>query len=119
MTAPGTSSSYDRRGTPARPLGRLAIFTTRYRWPVIIAWLVLTVIGVVAAGGLSKRWYQSTAIPGRPAYETGQRVLKLFGAGVRTPNVVVFHSSGDVTESAAIRAAVGRVDRANPGALTS
>jgi putative drug exporter of the RND superfamily len=119
VTAPTTSSTYDGLGTPAHGLGRLASFTTRFRWPVIAVWLVLTVIGVVAAGGLSTRWYQSTAIPGKPAYETGQRVLKVFGAGVRTPNVVVFHSRGDVTKSAAVRAAIGRVEKANPGALTS
>jgi putative drug exporter of the RND superfamily len=101
-------------------LERLAHFTARYRWPVIAAWLVLTIVGGVAAGKLSTRWYQSTAIPGKPAYETGQRTLKAFGAGVRAPNVVVFHSpSGDVTKSAAVRAAMARVDRANPGALTS
>src|SRR5215467_11731322 len=40
-------------------LGRLATFTARHRWPVIGAWLVLTVIGGVAAGKLSSRWYQS------------------------------------------------------------
>jgi hypothetical protein len=28
---------------PASRLGRLAHFTARYRWPVIAAWLVLTV----------------------------------------------------------------------------
>src|SRR5207248_1452288 len=79
-----------------------------------------TLIDGVAAGKLSSRWYQSTAIPGKPAYETGLRVLKAFGAGVRTPNVVVYTSShGDVTKSAAVRAAVARVEKANPGALTS
>ncbi len=101
-------------------LSRLGHFTMRYRWPVIVLWLVLTVLGGVAAGKLSSRWYQSTAIPGKSAYETGQRVLKAFGAGVRVPNVVVFHSpSGDVTKSAAVRAAMARVEKANPGALTS
>jgi putative drug exporter of the RND superfamily len=101
-------------------LERLAHFTARYRWAVIVAWVVLTIVGVFAAGRLHSRWYQSTAIPGKPAYETGQRTLKAFGAGVRTPNVVVFHSpSGDVTKSAAVRAAMARVNRANPGALTS
>src|SRR3954468_10542561 len=104
----------------ASRLARLGHFTARYRWPVIVVWLVLTVVGGIAAGKLSTRWYQSTAIPGKPAYETGQRTLKAFGAGVRTPNVVVFHSaSGDVTKSAAVRAAMARVDKANPAALTS
>jgi RND superfamily putative drug exporter len=101
-------------------LARLAHLITRYRWPVIVFWILLTLIGAVAAGKLNSRWYQSTAIPGKPAYETGQRTLKAFGAGVRTPNVVVFHSpSGDVTRSAAVRAAMARVDKAYPGALTS
>jgi RND superfamily putative drug exporter len=101
-------------------LGRLAHVTVRYRWPVIAVWIMLTLFGGVAAGKLSTRWYQSTAIPGKPAYETGQRVLKAFGAGVRAPNVVVYHAqSGDITHSAAVRAAMARVQKANPGALTS
>ena len=101
-------------------LGRLAHFTTRYRWPVIVAWIVLTLVGGVAAGKLSTRWYQSTAIPGKSAYEGSLRALKVFGAGERPPNVVVFHSPGvDVTKSPAVRAAVARVVKANPRALTS
>src|SRR5207237_7004040 len=102
------------------PLGRLAHFTARYRWPVIAAWIVLTLVGGVAAGKLSTRWYQSTAVPGKPAYEGSQRTLKALGAGVRPPNVVAFHSSRiDVTKSPAVRAAVARVVKANPRAPTS
>jgi RND superfamily putative drug exporter len=101
-------------------LGRLAHLTARYRWPVIAAWIVLTVVGGVAAGKLSTRWYQSTAIPGKPAYEGSLRTLKALGAGVRPPNVVVFHSpSVDVTKSPTVRAAMARVVKANPRALTS
>src|SRR5436305_14207197 len=111
------------RGSASRVnsgLSRLGHFTTRYRWPVIVVWVVLTLFGGLSAGKLSSRWSRSTAIPGRPAYETGLRVLKAFGAGVRTPNVVVYTSSqGDVTKSAAVRAAMARVEKANPGALTS
>src|SRR4051812_38173350 len=40
-------------------LERLAHFTTRYRWPVIGVWIVLTLFGGYAAGQLSSRWYQS------------------------------------------------------------
>jgi putative drug exporter of the RND superfamily len=101
-------------------LARLAHFTARYRWPVIAAWIVLTLVGGVAAGKLSTRWYQSTAIPGKPAYEGSLRTLKALGAGVRPPNVVVFHSPRlDVTKSPAVRAAMARVVKANPRALTS
>src|SRR2546423_4741098 len=101
-------------------LERVAHLSARYRWPVIAVWIVLTLFGGVAAGKLSSRWYQSTAVPGKPAYETGLKVLKAFGAGVRDPNVVVYTSAhGDVTKSAAVRAAMARVHKANPGALTS
>ncbi len=115
----------DRTVSPAQPespgrLGWLAHFVTRYRWPVIAAWIVLTLFGGVAAGKLSTRWYQSLAVPGKPAYEGSQRALAAFGVGVRPPNVVVFHSpNADLTKSAAVRAAMARVAKANPGALTS
>ena len=87
---------------------------------MIAAWVVLTLVGGVAAGKLSTRWYQSTAVPGKPAYEGSLRTLKALGVGQRPPNIVVFHSpSVDVTKSAAVRAAMARVVKANPDALTS
>jgi putative drug exporter of the RND superfamily len=101
-------------------LASLAHFTTRYRWLVIAAWLLLTLFGGYAAGQLSSRWYQSLAVPGKPAYEGSQRTFKALGAGLRPPNTVVFHSSTvDVSKSPAVRAAVARVVKASPGALTS
>jgi putative drug exporter of the RND superfamily len=101
-------------------LASLGHFTARYRWPVIAAWIVLTLFGGYAAGQLSSRWYQSVAVPGKPAYEGSQRTFKAFGAGVRSPNTVVFHSAGvDVSKSPAVRAAIARVVTASPGALTS
>jgi putative drug exporter of the RND superfamily len=101
-------------------LAHLAHFTARYRWPVIAAWIVLTLFGGYAAGQLSSRWYQSLAVPGQPAYEGGQRTFADFGAGVRAPSTVVFHSATvDVSKSAAVRAAMTRVIKASPGALTS
>ena len=114
-----TTDTHSSKPDPGR-LGRLAHFTARYRWPVIATWIVLTLVGGVAAGKLSTRWYQSTAVPGKSAYEGSQRTLKALGAGVRPPNVVVFHSASvDVTKSSAVRAAMARVAKANPGALTS
>jgi RND superfamily putative drug exporter len=100
-------------------LARLAHVVARHRWPIIGAWLVLTVFGGFAAARVSKRWYQSFSIPGKSAYETSQRTLKTFGVGRRPPNVVVFHTSGDATKSTAIRAAMRRAAKANPSALTS
>src|SRR4051812_12876417 len=76
-------------------MSSLARFVFRHRWPVIGVWIALTLLGAVLSGKLSSRWYQSSAVPGAPAYEAGQRTLAAFGAGVRSPDVVVVH--GDVS----------------------
>src|SRR5438552_17420491 len=91
-------------------LGRLAHFTRRYRWPVIAAWIVLTLVGGVSAGKLSTRWYQSTAVPGKAAYEGSLRAVKELGAGQRPPDIVGFHAPGlGPTTSSGVRAARARV----------
>ena len=100
-------------------LARLAHLVSRNRWKVIAAWIALTLFGAFAAGQVSKRWYQSFSIPGKSAYEANQRTLKAFGTGVRPPDVVVFHTSGDATKSGAIEAAMKRAAAAVPGARTS
>src|SRR5512135_2146664 len=100
-------------------LGRLAHFIARHRWQVIGVWVVLTLFGAVAAGQLSSRWYQSLAVPGKPAYEASQRTLKAIGVGVRAPNVVVFHTSGDATKNTAIEPAMQRAAATMPGARAS
>jgi RND superfamily putative drug exporter len=100
-------------------LARLTHVIARRRWYVIGAWLVLTVFGAYSAGQVSKRWFQSFSIPGYSAYEANQRTLKEFGTGQRAPNVVVFHTSGDATKSQAIRDAMDRAAKANPGSRTS
>src|SRR5581483_9711933 len=89
------------------------------RWKVIGAWVVLTLFGGFAAGQVSKRWFQSFSIPGYSAYEANVRTLHTFGTGMRPPNVVVFHTSGDATRSTAIAAAMSRAAKVTPGALTS
>src|SRR5581483_3920107 len=100
-------------------LERLAHFTARRRWWVIGVWIVLTMIGGVAAGKLSSRWYQSFSIPGKPAYEASQRTLHDFNVGVRPPNVVVYQTSGDATKSVAIQKSMKRAAAVMPGAFTS
>ena len=99
-------------------LARLAHVIARHRWKVIAAWIVLTLFGGFAAGQVSKRWYQSFSIPGKSAYEASQRTLKHFNTGVRPPNVVVFHTNGDATQSDAIQAAMQRAAAATPPGLS-
>ena len=100
-------------------LARFAHVVARRKFTVIGIWVVLTIFGGFAAAKVSKRWYQSFSIPGKSAYETSQQTLKEFGVGVRPPNVVVFHSDGDLTKSDAVKAAMVRAEKANPGALTA
>src|SRR5947209_11455211 len=100
-------------------LARLAHLIARHRWPVIAGWVVLTLFGGFAAGKVSKRWFQSFSIPGYSAYEANVQTLHVFGTGMRPPNVVVFHTDGDATKSAAIRAAMQRAAKSTPGALAS
>jgi putative drug exporter of the RND superfamily len=100
-------------------LTRLAHLTIRHRWAIACAWLVLTLCGVFAAHGVSTRWNQSLSAPGRAAYDASQKTLREFGAGVRAPDVVVFHTRGDATESLAIERAMHRAAATMPGALTS
>ncbi len=100
-------------------LARLAHFVARHRWPVIGVWIVLTLFGGFAAGQVSKRWYQSFSIPGKSAYEADQRTLHEFNTGVRPPNVVVFHTSGDATKNQAIAQAMKRAAATMPGARIS
>jgi RND superfamily putative drug exporter len=100
-------------------LTRLAHLTVRHRWPVIGAWLALTLFGGVAAAKVSTRWYQSFSIPGKPAYEASQRTLQALGVGARATSVVVFHTRGDATKSKAIEQAMERAAATVPGARTS
>jgi putative drug exporter of the RND superfamily len=100
-------------------LARLAHVMSRRRYAVIGIWIGLTIFGGYAAGQVSKRWYQSFSIPGKSAYEASQRTLKAFDVGVRPPNVVVFHSHGDITKSGAVKAAMARAAAANPGSLAA
>jgi RND superfamily putative drug exporter len=100
-------------------LARLAHVIARRRWYVIGAWIVLTLFGGFAAGQVSKRWYQSFSIPGKPAYEANQRTFKAFHTGQRPPNVVVYHTSGDATASAPIRQSMQRIAAAHPDFRTS
>jgi RND superfamily putative drug exporter len=94
----------------------LALFIARRRRFVIGVWIALMLVGVVAGGKLSSRWYQGSAVPGQPAYEAGQRALAAFGTGVRAPDVLVFH--GDL-DGVSLAPAVDRAAGALPGARVS
>ena len=102
-------------GTGSGRLGDLAHFIAHHRRLVIGTWIVLTLFGGFAAGQLSTRWYQSLAVPGKPAYEASQRTLEAVGVGDRAPSTVVFRTSGDATKNRAIEQAMQRAAATMPG----
>src|SRR3954453_19269368 len=95
-------------------LARLAHVIARRRWVVIGVWAFLTLFGMFSAGQVSKRWFQSFTIPGYSAYEANQRIADTFGTGLLNPQIVVFHTDGDVRDSAPIPAAITRGAAAVP-----
>jgi putative drug exporter of the RND superfamily len=110
-----------RRPTSERQplLARLGHTIVRLRYPVIGAWIVLTLFGAFSAGQVSKRWFESFSIPGYSAYEANQRTLKTFGTGEQAPLVAVFRSDGDVTKRAGIEDAIAAAAKVNPGSRVS
>jgi RND superfamily putative drug exporter len=91
----------------------------RRRW-IVVAWVLLTIVGVFATGRLSDRWFESFSIPGYEAYEANQRALTVFGSGAQPPLVVVFHADqGDVTKKPGLGRAIERTAAAVPGSRVS
>ena len=95
-------------------LERLAHIVMRHRRIVIVAWIGLTLLGAYSAKAVSSRWLEEFSIPGFSAYEANQRTLKTFGTGGQPPNIVVFHSAGDVTANNDVAAAIGKVSSQFP-----
>jgi RND superfamily putative drug exporter len=98
---------------------RLARGVIRRRYAVIAAWVVLTVVGGLAAGRLSDRWFQEFSIPGYAAYEANQRSVAALGNGRIAPFVAVQRADGDITQVEGVEAAFDAAARATPGARVS
>jgi RND superfamily putative drug exporter len=93
----------------------LARFVIRTRWLVIVAWVILTVVGMFSAAKLSDRWFQSFSIPGYSAYEANQRTLAAFGSGEQVPLVVVLTAKGDITAVDGVKGAIDAAASVVPG----
>ena len=95
-------------------LERLAHLVMRHRRLVIVAWIVLTLLGVYSAMAVSNRWLEQFSIPGYSAYEANQRTLKTFGTGGQPPHVVVFHADRDRRADNDLAAAIDKVSAEFP-----
>jgi RND superfamily putative drug exporter len=99
-------------------LRRLARTVIRHRRKVMFAWLLCFVAGGYAASQLTSRLSYDFSLPGQPAYETGVKIMHLYGnGGNTTPAVLVVTVApgqsikGDRTT---IAAAFSAAHRANP-----
>lgn len=99
-------------------LRRLARSVIRHRRKVMFAWLVCFAAGGYAASQLTSRLSYDFSLPGQPAYETGVKIMNLYGnGGNTTPSVlVVTVASGQSVkgDGPAIASALSAAHRANP-----
>ena len=100
-------------------LGRLAMVVLKHRRTVIVSWMLVMVIGGMAASRISSHLSFDFSLPGQPGYETGLTILKTFGNGgvSATPSIVVVSLPGSATvssEAASIASAFSRIQRVEP-----
>jgi putative drug exporter of the RND superfamily len=85
----------------------------RHKRLVVISWIVLTLIGMAAAGPASEALDQRFSVPGKEGWEASQDILRLFGNGGETlPLVpVVELPEGREVSSPGVRAELQRVEQ--------
>jgi putative drug exporter of the RND superfamily len=67
---------------------RLTRRVLRHKRLVAIGWVVLTLIGMVAAGPASEALDQRFSVPGREGWETSQEIVQVYGNGGESPPLV-------------------------------
>jgi RND superfamily putative drug exporter len=70
--------------SPARGVARVARWSIAHRWIVIAGWLILTLVGALAAAQSGHRLSYAFDLPGQPGYETNTAILARFGSAVTT-----------------------------------
>lgn len=99
-------------------LGRMARLVIRHRRRVMLAWLLCFAAGGYAASQLTHRLSYDFSLPGQPAYQTGEKILALYGnGGNTTPSVlVVTVPTGQSVkgDESTIASAFSTAQRANP-----
>ena len=107
---------------PSRGVARIARWSIAHRWIVIAGWLILTLVGGLAAAQSGHRLSYAFDLPGQPAYETNTAILARFGSGGDNPPLVVAVRlpAGTSVTAAGVKnelgAVFGAAARALPGA---
>src|SRR4051812_4338733 len=85
---------------------RLAEFVLRHRRLVMLFWLVMLVVGGVAAGQTSKRLVVDFSLPGQPGYETEKQLLATFHNGGSNPPTIAVVT---VPEGTTVKEQLGKI----------
>jgi putative drug exporter of the RND superfamily len=89
----------------------LTRWVLRHRRLVLLAWLALTVAGAAAVTPATRAMTPDFgALPGRPGYETNQKILREYGAGGATDPLVLVAQlpPGATVDQPAVRAELAR-----------
>jgi len=103
-------------------IGRVARWSVAHRWIVVTGWVLLALVGGLAAAKSGSRLSFSFDLPGQPAYETNTAIVKDFGSGGDNPPLVAVIQlpAGTTVDSPGVRgqlqAAFGSAAAALPGA---
>lgn len=91
----------------------------RHKRAVAISWIVLTVVGMAAAGPASEALDQRFSVPDREGWETSQEILNTFGNGGETVPLVpvVKLPEGTTVSSPGIRSELRRVEQVTQEAI--
>src|SRR5215212_1777409 len=94
-------------------LTRLTRTVLQHKRLVALGWIVLTFVGIVAAGPASEALDQRFSVPDREGWETSQEILRVYGNGGESPPLVpvVRLPVGTTASDPGVRAELLRVER--------
>ena len=64
---------------------KLSQFVLAHKRIVALSWVLLTFVGMAAAGPASEALDQRFSVPGREGYETSQELVAVYGNGGESP----------------------------------
>ncbi|MBA3260968.1 MAG: MMPL family transporter [Thermoleophilaceae bacterium] len=94
-------------------LSRATRTVLQHKRLVAIGWIVLTIVGMAAAGPASEALDQRFSVPDREGWETSQEILRIYGNGGESPPLVpvVQLPEGTAANSPGARAELRRAEQ--------
>src|ERR1700692_2987889 len=88
----------------------MTTYILRYRWLVVLVWIVLSVVSIATAGRIGPRLDYTYTTPGEPGYEANLKVAQRFGLDAEFESTlpVLRLPEGLTMDSAEARAAAAK-----------